>query len=197
MNHLTHLLLSERHPGVVVGNFIADHIKGSQWKELPREVGIGIQLHRFIDHHADHHEINAALRTTLRPYFGKYAGVALDIYMDHFLTRKWDAYAPLELHAFLEECDIYFERLADEIPERTYNKWQVMYGHGWLLRYGEEAGLDQVFRGMGSRISYETGFDRAIEALTNHRQELETGFNNYFPLLRLASRNRLRKLAGI
>ena len=53
MNFLAHLYLSGNNEPVMIGNFIADHLKGKQWMALPEEIQKGVVLHRFIDSFTD------------------------------------------------------------------------------------------------------------------------------------------------
>lgn len=196
MNYLAHLLLSEDQPGVVVGNFIGDLIKGRSWQDLPEDVARGALLHRFIDDHADTHPLNAKLRTQLHPFFGKYAGVALDLYFDHFLARDWAAYNPMEIPDFLEVCNAYFLDRLEVIPAPAAQRWRMIYGMGWMEHYAEPEGLQEVFIGMKGRIPHTTGFERGAEVLSLLQGALQNGFNDYFPELRLATKAHLRKLAA-
>ena len=49
MNYLAHILLSGTSPDVMIGNFIADSIKGSKYNSYPLQIQKGILLHRQID----------------------------------------------------------------------------------------------------------------------------------------------------
>lgn len=55
MNYLAHALLSNNNKGLLIGNFIADHIRGNDFKNFPEEVIKGILLHRRIDTFTDSH----------------------------------------------------------------------------------------------------------------------------------------------
>ena len=106
MNFLAHLYLSGEEEPVLLGNFMADFVKGNPEARLrtilPPEVvasGIfpelirGIQLHRHIDHFTDTHPIVERTKARLRPEFRKYAGVISDMFYDHFLAAEWTAYS--------------------------------------------------------------------------------------------------------
>ena len=45
MNYLAHILLSGNNPDVMIGNFIADSIKGSKYNSYPLQIQKGILLH--------------------------------------------------------------------------------------------------------------------------------------------------------
>jgi hypothetical protein len=46
MNYLAHIFLSGENPNVMIGNFMADSIKGSKHDFYPPEIQKGILLHR-------------------------------------------------------------------------------------------------------------------------------------------------------
>lgn len=196
MNYLAHLLLSHDQSGVVVGNFIGDLIKGRSWQALPEDIARGVLLHRFIDDHADSHPTNAKVRKQLHPFFGKYAGVALDLYYDYFLARQWEQHCEQGLTDFLEGCNGHFLKRFPEIPESSAQRWRMIYGMGWMEHYDKPSGLQEVFSGMDGRIPHTTGFERGAEVLSLLHDALERGFNDYFPELRLAANAHLRKLAA-
>jgi acyl carrier protein phosphodiesterase len=80
MNYLAHLYLSADRPLLAIGNFIADHVKGSMADQYDGEVRDGIRLHRMIDEFTDSHPIVEKSKARLRPDFRKYAPVIVDLY---------------------------------------------------------------------------------------------------------------------
>ena len=57
MNFLAHIYLSDNSNEIILGNFMADFIKGNNFQHLPEGVIKGIKLHRAIDDFTDTHEI--------------------------------------------------------------------------------------------------------------------------------------------
>ena len=57
MNYLAHIFLSGGQPDIMIGNFIADSIKGSKYSAYPTEIQKGILLHRQIDTTTDAHPL--------------------------------------------------------------------------------------------------------------------------------------------
>ena len=56
MNHLAHLFLSRHSEKMMVGNFIADGVKGKKYLAYEDEIADGIVMHRAIDTFTDTHE---------------------------------------------------------------------------------------------------------------------------------------------
>ena len=65
MNYLAHAVLSFENAPVMVGQFIADDVKGNQWMRYDAEIQRGILLHRFIDDFTDHHAAVLLLKSRL------------------------------------------------------------------------------------------------------------------------------------
>ena len=55
MNFLAHIYLSGENEGIIIGNFIADGIKGKKYEIYPHAIQKGILLHRAIDSYTDGH----------------------------------------------------------------------------------------------------------------------------------------------
>ena len=53
MNFLGHLYLSKKNADFLIGNFIADEIKGKKYLSYPNEIQNGILFHRKVDTFTD------------------------------------------------------------------------------------------------------------------------------------------------
>src|SRR5690606_6470869 len=102
MNFLAHIYLSGDDPNVVIGNFIADGIKGKDYQKFPTEIQHGILLHREIDTFTDAHPIVRQSTKRLHKNFGHYSGVLVDVFYDHFLAKNWKHYHEQPLAKFVE-----------------------------------------------------------------------------------------------
>ena len=73
----------------MAGNFFANQAKGNKWKMLEKEYANGVLLHRKIDSFVDSHQIIINAKSFLSNEYGKFKGVLLDIYWDHFLAKDF------------------------------------------------------------------------------------------------------------
>lgn len=103
MNFLAHLFLSGKPGELMVGNFIADSVKGSMLSDFSEGIQQGIKLHRAIDNFTDNHLVTLKSKERLRIHFGKYAPVVVDIFYDHFLAICWEKYADRSLRIYADE----------------------------------------------------------------------------------------------
>ena len=87
MNYLAHLYLSGSNEHILVGNFIADSIKGSTYKDYPSDIQRGVLLHRQIDTHTDSHPNFRTSTKRLHKNYGHYSGVIVDIFLITFWLK--------------------------------------------------------------------------------------------------------------
>ena len=73
----------------IVGNFMADAVKGRDLSGWSAGLQTGIRMHRRIDSYTDNHPLTLLGRERLRAHCGKYAGVALDLFYDHAIASRW------------------------------------------------------------------------------------------------------------
>ena len=103
MNFLAHIYLSGENKLVTIGNFVGDGVRGNKFKNYPKDVQIGIQLHREIDTFTDAHPIFRQSTKRLHKGYGHYSGVIVDIFYDHFLAKNWKVYSDVPLADYIQE----------------------------------------------------------------------------------------------
>ena len=100
MNYLAHLALAYPNTGLVVGNFIGDHVRNKDLPTFSSAIQAGIAMHRSIDSFTDKHDVTIALRQLLFATHRHLARVLVDVYYDHFLACYWKKFHPLPLNSF-------------------------------------------------------------------------------------------------
>ena len=133
MNFLAHAYLSGNDDAILVGNFIADAVKGNSIDRFSEDIQKGIKLHREIDHFIDNHPVFHRSKQRLQKEYGKFSGVIIDIYYDHFLAKGWDTYSDKDLSEFA----LHVYRLMLEnysvLPPRSKRILPYMVIHNWLV----------------------------------------------------------------
>ena len=195
MNYLAHSFLSGNDPQLLVGNFIADSVRGSQLQNFPERIAQGIRLHRQIDTFTDTHAIVEKSKERLRPGFRKYAGVITDIFYDHFLARNFEAFSPISLPTYVE--NIYATVLEYEIllPEKVTYFLPYMMKQNWLLNYANIEGIRRSLTGLSKRTSHENNMAMAADELSLNYAFYEEEFKNFFPELQHYVKNQITLLA--
>lgn len=184
MNYLAHIFLSGNNEQLMIGNFIADSVKGENWKTYEEEIQKGILLHRAIDTFTDTHEIVKESKKRLWSRYRHYNAVIVDIYYDHFLAKNWKEYHPLNLSDFVERTYINLKENEEILPEQTKLFFKYMVEHNWLYNYQFIEGIKKVMGGMSRRTSFDSGMENSTEELVEFYDEFEGDFKSFFPLLK-------------
>src|SRR5688572_9113390 len=139
----------------MIGNFIADFVKGNKKNDYPDKIRTGIELHRRIDDFTDHHPYTGLSKDRLRPKYGKYAGVIVDIFYDHFLARNFKEYSTVDLKAYSENTYRVLNKHWDVLPEGVHYFLPFMIERNWLLHYATIEGIERALTGLSNRVSFE------------------------------------------
>lgn len=182
MNFLAHLYLSGDRPGVMVGNFIGDFVKGRQVRNrFDEEVATGIELHRAIDEFTDGHPVVARSKQRLRPLFRHYSPVVADMFYDHFLAANWPDYHPVALPEYAAWVYDLLKSYHEVLPQGVRHMLPYMVKGNWLVSYAEPEGIHRALSGMAARTPYESGMEKAAEALEAHYSDFRQEFIEFFP----------------
>lgn len=184
MNYLAHLYLSGNNHKIMIGNFIADHVKGKQMELFDDEVVKGIKLHRMIDEFTDSHKVVQQSKIRLRSEFGKYSPVIVDVFYDHYLAVKWEQYHHEELSVFANNFYSLLNDNHHRLPLRTQQMIHYMIPQNWLLNYKTIDGINKTLTGMSRRTKFESRMDEAAVYLDRYYSEFEGEFDEYFEELR-------------
>lgn len=180
MNFLAHLFLSRNKPAEMVGNFIGDHVKGSDYKNYPTPIAAGILLHRAIDDYTDHHPIVKETVQLLRPVYGRFAGVISDMLYDHYLAKNFSNYSTQSLQHFEADCyEILFDHYS-YLPDRVKNFLPKMKAAQRLQSYAELKGIFESLEIMSRHTRLPNRVDALKMSLPNIGQNIEKQFVEFF-----------------
>lgn len=184
MNYLAHLYLSGNNADLLLGNFIADHLKGADRKRLyPETIKRGIALHRRIDTFTDAHPVVAESKVRVREQFGKYAPVIVDVFYDHFLAANWQNYHEKPLLEYAQQTYTLLQNRFHELPAGAQHMLPYMIQHDWLSGYAHLAGIQRVMGGMSRRSKFDSRMHEAPALLESAYPAFETEFKRFFPEL--------------
>jgi acyl carrier protein phosphodiesterase len=181
MNFLAHIYLSGNEEKTLVGNFMGDYVKGSNYKAYPDEIQRGILMHRRIDYFTDTHPVTRESREHLYPKYHKYAGIVVDIFYDYLLTRNWDRYSPVALPDYVDYIFDVLRRHYEIFPQRIKNWFPNFIRNNWLIAYSTIEGIENVLHRMSSRTSLPDFTDFAIKSLRENEEQYLDEFNRFFP----------------
>ena len=194
MNFLAHLYLSGNSDQVMLGNFIADFIKGREAKSYQRDVYLGILLHREIDFFTDRHRQFTESKRRLWQRHRHYSSVIVDIFYDHFLAKNWQEYSTIPLKDFACHAYSTIQHFDNLLPDKAQQMLPHMIADNWLVNYGKLEGINRAMQGMARRASFQSEMAKAIEDLQKDYKRFENDFRKFFPELIRHARTSLRKL---
>ena len=183
MNFLAHSHLSGDNDDLLFGNFIADAVKGKGHNGFPEAIQNGILIHRKIDSFTDTHPIFRQSLQRIREHFGKFAGIVVDIYYDHFLAHNWHRYSDLQLPDYADHVYRILEERYELLPSRTRRMLPYLTAQNWLVGYANFNGLNAVFQGMDRRTGLRSGMSKAVPVLLENYDDLKSDFFTFYPLL--------------
>ncbi len=183
MNYLAHLYLSFGHEEIMVGNYIADSVKGRQIEKFPEKVKEGIRLHREIDTFTDTHPVVENSKARIRQRYRKYAGVVIDMYYDHFLAAGWDDWSDESLLDFTRQSYKTLLKNYVVMPARMKRILPIMAAGNWLASYAEVSNISLALKGMSRRTKFDSGIENGGEELKLHYDDLKNDFQKFFPEL--------------
>ena len=194
MNFLAHLYLSKSNKNILIGNFIADSVKGKDYNNYKPEVKAGILLHRAIDYYTDTHPTVKKSMHRLNKRYRHYDGVIIDILYDHFLAKNWANYSEIPLELYANEVYTHLQENVDFFPERVQKLLPFMIEYNWLVGYASLEGIELVLNGMNKRTKGVSQMNLAIEDLRLHYKELEEDFTLFFEDILLFTEEKTKQL---
>ncbi len=186
MNFLAHCLIGEfasekPEPGLIVGGFLGDFIKGPVPEELPLPLAMGVRLHRRIDAYSNTHPV---IRTSCRrfpPDLRRFAPIFVDVLADHCLARQWSSFHNERLELFNQRTYGLIEKEMEWLPDRAISFYGYMREHDLLAGYQSWTVVERALFSITRRLKREV-LNKQL-ALTAHREltGLEEDFLDYFP----------------
>lgn len=193
MNYLMHYLLSGDDEDTIIGNYIADHIRGARIiNTMPNGIKKGILLHRVIDRYSDMHPAVKNSVSLFQPHLYHYAKVAVDILYDHYLVKHWEKYSKTPLELSIQKLYSLIEKRMDTLPIKSQKISRKLIDHNWCSMYESFEGLQKIFFGMSKRASFKSNMEFTVTYLKQYYNELDRDFlifaNDMFRFIKLHKR---------
>lgn len=191
MNFLAHLHLAHLADSSLLGNVLADFVRGNPNADWSPEIAAGIHMHRRVDVLTDRlPEVRAAL-AWFGPRTRRVAPIALDVMWDHFLSRHWTTLVPdLALADFVSLARAAILPALDAAPPRFVTLNQYIWQERWLERYADMAFIAKVLDGMASRRPKLDALRHCRAEMNEHYPALERQFWAFYPDMMAQARQR-------
>ncbi|MBL4592547.1 MAG: DUF479 domain-containing protein [Flavobacteriales bacterium] len=193
MNYLAHFYLSDYNENLIIGNYIADDVKGKAYLDYPLEVQKGILLHRKIDHFTDNHDTVLNSKNLIRHHQKKYTPVVMDVFYDYFLAKNWETYSEDKLKDFTVYIYKTLFKNLKHLPLKSQVRLSFMAKSNWLYNYRKIEGINKALTGLSKRTNYENNMAQAHIILKEEELSLDNDFNQFFPELKSFVTSEIKK----
>lgn len=194
MNFLAHIYLSGDHELIRIGNFMADGIRGNDYRNFNPDIQKGILLHRAIDTFTDAHPIFRTSKHRLHASYGHYSGVIMDVFYDHFLAKNWERYSDIPLATYVLGFYTSLQTHYDSLTEKTKGLMPYMIGRNWLVSYASIEGIGTILFQMDHRTKNRSRMQYSVKELQEFYTEFETEFTLFFEELRQFATDKLTEI---
>jgi acyl carrier protein phosphodiesterase len=196
MNYLAHVFLAQHSKEAMLGAFLGDFVKASLTEQYPPAIANEILLHRKIDSYTDAHPVTQAARALFTNGRRRYAGILLDVFYDHLLSKNWAAYSDQALPAFIlrfyETLDTHQHFLPNDLAAMTPR----MIDQDWLGSYRDYQGVEIAIHRISTRLSRNGHLLReGLPDLQTNYAAIASGFDSFFPELMQFTAEERKKFA--
>jgi len=179
LNYFAHLHLAHLSNTSLTGNLLGDFVKGSRLSYLPRELELGIRLHRSIDSYTDAHYVSQQFKSEFRE-MRRYAGVGLDILFDHLLAKQLG----INYNAL---CQQFYKILRDErnfyqavLPADYQHKIYLITTDNWFASYSSLSGIAVALKNTGKRFRKPVALEQMLDWYTANQASIDDGFKQLY-----------------
>jgi acyl carrier protein phosphodiesterase len=184
VNWLAHLRLAPAEPLVRIGNLAGDFVRGVDITTLHLELQRGVRQHRAIDRFVDGHAVFRSARGRFAERSHRFAGVALDVFFDHYLARDWRLHGDGQpLADFVDDVHRDLDRYRDLLPLDLGHLHDRMAENRWLTMYGTVEGIDRVLRAMSRRSRRSSPLATIGMELRRNYEAFDDDFRELWPEL--------------
>lgn len=196
MNFLAHIYLSGDDELIRIGNFMADGIRGNDYRNFNSSIQKGILLHRAIDTFTDAHPVFRTSKHRLHASYGHYSGVIMDVFYDHFLAKNWERYSNIPLTTYVSGFYTSLQTHYDLLTEKTKGLMPYMIGRNWLVSYASIEGIGTILFQMDHRTKNRSRMQYSVKELQEFYTEFETEFTLFFEELRQFATDKLTEITN-
>jgi acyl carrier protein phosphodiesterase len=180
MNYLAHSFLAGKQAGLQVGNFIADHIHGSNFSYLPEEIISGVKCHRRIDTFTDEHAKFRECKRLFYDGFERYSGILIDIYFDHLLAKNFSRYSAVPLETYCQKTYSVYQEHLQYFPAASKQFLHYVVCNNIFMAYASQEGIESVLFHMSQRINHGVFLNKSLPLFIKNETRLEENFEIFF-----------------
>ncbi|HIP35769.1 MAG TPA: DUF479 domain-containing protein [Crocinitomix sp.] len=182
MNFLGHCFLTRHDKTLLSGNLGGDFFKGDLdlFKETPKHIIKGVEIHRFIDSYTDNHKaVQEAAHILQDNGIKRISYIATDLLIDHYLGKKWKKFTTKNQARFIKK--IYKQTDKDIIyfPEEFKTMFIKMKQKDWLNRYQSIDGIDLTLYKFSLKLHFNNNLHDTLPIYLKHQKEMDKLFKQF------------------
>jgi len=188
MNYLAHLYLADPTSDSLLGNLLADFVKGNDVARLPPMIQAGVRLHRRVDSFTDRHPVVQRSICRISKSWHWFSGILIDVYYDHILAQSWERYSREPLRQFTYRVHRCLSDNIERVPEPSRGLVQRLIESDRLYSYATIEGITEALARLSDRIReriprHEARLELAVPLLQSNHSALCNDFHEFFPQL--------------
>ena len=183
MNYLAHLCLAKPTADSHFGNLLGDFGGRRHLPGLPNAVKSGLENHYLVDRFTDSHPLVKEAKSYFSPQRRRFAGVAVDVVFDHFLTQHWSRFYHTPLSDFKRTSYGLLNARLPLMPAHMQRVVTSMTNNDWFKEYETLEGVGLALDNIAGRIRFTNTFAGAVDDIARHYNELDALFLAFYPEL--------------
>ena len=181
MNFLAHLYLAGNDEALRLGALLGDFVRGTAaLEDYDVPLQRGIRLHRHIDSFTDALPEVIELRKSFQPPFRRYAGIIIDLGLDHELAKRWNSRSTVTLETFDRGVRALLERHRKLVLPGLARFMAYADRRGLFAAYADEAEMLFSLRGIGTRLKRPNPLHRCDEIWDETGPRISDAFDGVF-----------------
>ncbi|PWC15204.1 ACP phosphodiesterase [Brenneria roseae subsp. americana] len=191
MNFLAHLHLATLADSSLLGNLMADFVRGNPQDSYAEDIVAGIRLHRRVDVLIDNLPEVRQARQYFSDDYRRVAPITLDVLWDHFLAKHWEQMEPdVSLPCFVKQAQLQITPHLAKTPDRFQNLNHYLWPERWMERYAELPFIADVLHRMSIRRPKLAALSGSFSDIEQHYHRFETLFWQFYPRIMQLAKNR-------
>jgi acyl carrier protein phosphodiesterase len=179
MNFLGHCFLTRHDKHLIPGNLAGDFFKGdlSAFKQTPKHIIKGVEIHRFIDSYTDQHfAIQECAHILQNNGIKRISYIATDLLLDHCLAKNWKKFTSKNQGKFIKKIYKITDKNLINLPKEFETLFVNMKHKDWLSRYQFIDGIDLTLYKFGMRLPFNNNLHHTLPVYLDHQKQMDKLF---------------------
>ncbi|MBX9851483.1 MAG: ACP phosphodiesterase [Cytophagaceae bacterium] len=173
LNFYTSKSFSEK---TIIGNFIGERVKPSQYYNYPSEIISGIYFNKGVNNFIQNSVYYNKSKERLDPRYGKYSSKIIDIVYDHFLALNWKKYNSCDLNYFIKEKNMLVIENYSVIPYKLKKLFPQLIMSECLNNLATVSGLHNFMKWVTTKDTFRSSSHFCLMDLTQNYSEFNKDF---------------------